>query len=170
MKKRLKTFHLIILFMAAHTVFTIMTFFSPNITNGGLDIFDLRMFVGYDLTYANRLIESLSTSGLNYYQYVLLPLDYLYPLLLSIFFFLFFKKVTGSWLIGLLGFLSMLFDFVENTLILVMLRSNSLNEQLVNTASTFTILKGYSYLINYLLFIVLFIVFVLRKSNDVKVN
>ena len=112
------------------------------------------MFLGYDLAYANLLMESLSTSGLNYYQYVLLPLDYLYPLLLSIFFFLFFKKVTGNWLIALLGFLSMLLDFVENTLVLVMLRSNSLTEELVNTASTFTLLKGYSYLINYSLFIV----------------
>ena len=170
MKNMIKKYHLIILFMAAHTVFTIMTFFSPRITNGGLDIFDLRMFVGYDLLYAETLIDSLTRTGLNYYLYVLMPLDYLYPLFLSIFFFLFFKKITNNWIIALLGFLSMIFDFVENTLIIRMLTSNILTNRLVNTASLFTQLKGYAYLLNYGLFIILFIVFILKKSNYVKVN
>jgi hypothetical protein len=170
MRYVIKKYHLIILFMAAHTVFTIMTFFSPRITNGGLDIFDLRMFIGYDLLYARSLIDSLTRSGLNYYLYVLMPLDYLYPLLLSIFFFLFYKKITNSWIIGLLGFLAMTFDFVENTLIIRMLTTTFLTERLVNTASLFTQLKGYAYLLNYGLFILLFIVFILKKTDSVKVD
>jgi hypothetical protein len=143
-----------------------MTFVSYRITNGGLDIFDLRMFVGYDLAYANSLVNSLTRTGLNYYLYVLMPLDYLYPLFLSVFFFLFFKKITGSWVIALVGFLSMIFDFVENTLIIRMLTTHLLTETLVNTASLFTQLKGYSYLINYLLFILFFCIYIFKKSDN----
>jgi len=170
MKNIYKKYRLIVLFMAAHTVFTIMTFITPNIINGGLDIFDLRMFIGYDLVYANNFVSSLSTTGLIYYQYIFMPLDYIYPLLLSIFFFLFFKKVSGSLLFALLGFITLIFDYAENTLILIMLRTETLTEQLVNTASTFTILKGYAYLTNYAIFIILFIVFVLKYSDSVQVK
>jgi hypothetical protein len=147
-----------------------MTIVSYPISQNGIDIFDLRMFKGYDLAYANSLKNNLSISNLNTYLYILIPLDFIYPFCLSFFFFLFFKKVTHHLIISLLGFLSMIFDYLENTLIIHMLTSDSLTERLVNLSSLFTQIKGYAYLMNYTLLLILLCVYLYKGYKIKRVN
>ncbi|MFH0767316.1 MAG: hypothetical protein ABH890_05185 [Bacillota bacterium] len=158
MKRFIQTKYIILLFVCAHLIYLGMDFVIPVIQEGvSLPIFDFRMFRGYDLAYATTFVNELSDKGKIAYLWIQLPLDFIYPLLVSTFFYLFFLQQTKNNKIALIGYSSMIFDYLENILIIVILTSTQLSALIVGTASVVTIIKGVFYVINYGLTIFLLI-------------
>ncbi len=149
---------IIILFIIAHAVFLVMNFIQPLIVTGvSVKMFDLMMFKGYDLAYATTFVNEISQQGKNVYLFVQVPLDFIYPLLVSAFFYLFFLDQTRNKKIASLGFVSMVFDYMENIFVIVILTTVNLTDTIVGIASIATIIKGGFYVINYGLVVYLLI-------------
>ena len=139
-----------ILFLSAHLIYLVMNIIGPLVTEGmTLDIFDLRMIGGYDLTYVNQFNQELSDQGRTIYLFVQLPLDFIYPLLTSLFFYAYFRQEFRIKKLAMIGFLSMTFDYIENIFVIFFLTSSHLTSGFVMIGSISTILKGIFYLINY---------------------
>ncbi len=160
---------IILLFIAAHVIFFVMTLIQPSIVEGvSLKMFDLMMFKGYDLAYATTFINEISNRGRNIYLFVQIPLDFLYPLLLSIFFSLFFYEQTKSRDLAFLGFATMIFDYMENIFIILILTSTNLSSNIVGIASKATITKGIFYALNYGITVFLLIRCRYKKGCPIK--
>lgn len=150
MKPWLSKNRIVILFLTAHLIYLVMMIIGPLITKDmTLEIFDIRMFGGYNLNDVNQFNQEISDYGRNIYLYVQIPLDLLYPLLASLFFFSYFKREFKNKNIAMIGFLSMIFDYAENICVIIFLTSSSLTSGIVMIGSISTILKGIFYLINY---------------------
>ncbi|GEM_PF-1242013 len=150
MKKLIKKQKIVILFIAAHLIMLTMYILMPNITDGvSVQMFDLTMFRGFDLIHAQTFVSELSASGKSYYLFMQIPLDFIYPLLVSTFFYLFFLDQIGNKKIASLGYASMLFDYLENIFVVIILTTANLTQTLVAFASAATIIKACFYVINY---------------------
>ncbi|HBY65838.1 MAG TPA: hypothetical protein DEG42_05625 [Acholeplasmataceae bacterium] len=150
MKHWLFKYRIPILFLFAHLIYLVMNIIGPLVTEGmNLDIFDLRMFGGYDLTYITQFNQEISDQGRRIYLFVQLPLDFIYPLLTSLFFYAYFKQEFKVKKLAAIGFLSMTFDYMENIFVIFFLTSSHLTSGFVMIGSISTILKGIFYLINY---------------------
>jgi len=150
LKKYVTNRNILIAFIIAHLAFVAMAFILPAITKGtGYTFFDLRMFQGYSFDYARGLIFALDTRAVGLYFLVQLPLDLIYPLMASLFFALLFYKHSGKTGLVILGFSSMVIDYLENLLVVVMLSGASLAPGLVLASSTVTIVKAFLYALNY---------------------
>jgi hypothetical protein len=150
MKSWLTKNRVAILFLTAHLVYLVMMIIGPSVTQGmTLEIFDLRMLSGYDLNDVNQFNQEISNHGKDIYLFVQIPLDFIYPLLTSLFFFSYFKREFKHKNIAFIGFLSMIFDYAENICVIFFLTSLSLTSGFVMIGSISTILKGAFYLINY---------------------
>lgn len=160
---------ILILFVVAHIILLSMVILMPNIQSGvSLQMFDLTMFKGFDLAYAQTFISELSDRGRSYYLFVQIPMDFLYPLLISTFFYLYFLDQTKNRKLAYLGFGSMIFDYLENIFVIVMLTTSSLTQGLVFVASMFTIIKAIFYAINYGLTVLLLGRYLYKKYQEMK--
>ncbi len=158
MRKVIKKQKIVILFVVAHLIMLVMNIFIPIIQEGvSVQMFDLTMFKGFDLVHAQTFVSELSPQGRTYYLFLQIPLDFLYPLLVSTFFYLFFLDQTGNKKFAALGYASMLFDYSENVFVIIILTTTSLTHELVAVASIVTIIKACFYVINYGLTIFLLI-------------
>lgn len=144
-----------------------MDLVTPLITEGvSVQMFDLMMFKGYDLAFATTFVSEISSQGRSLYLFVQMPLDFIYPLLLSIFFYLFFLEQTKNKNFALLGFASVIFDYAENISVIIMLTNTNLIAPVVGFASFATITKGIFYVLNYSITIFLLIrCFVQRRKR-----
>ncbi len=150
MKDWLFKYRIPVLFLLAHLVYLIMNIIGPLVNEGmTLDIFDLRMFSGYDLNYVNQFNLDISDQGRTIYLFVQIPLDFIYPLLTSLFFFSYFKQELKHKKFAYVGFLSMTFDYIENICVIFFLTASNLSEGFVMLGSISTIIKGIFYLIFY---------------------
>jgi len=150
MKHWLFKYRIPILFLSAHLVYIVMNIIGPLVTEGvTLDIFDLRMLGGYDLAYVDQFNQELSDQGRMIYLFVQLPLDFIYPLLTSLFFYSYFRQEFRVKKFAAIGFLSMTFDYIENIFVIFFLTSDHLSSVFVMIGSISTILKGIFYLFNY---------------------
>lgn len=150
MKPWLSKNRIVIFFLTAHLIYLVMMFIGPLITKGmTLEIFDLRMFSGYNLNDVNQFNQEISDHGRDIYLYAQIPLDFIYPLLTSFFFFFYFKQEFKYKNIAYIGFLSMIFDYAENICVMIFLTSSGFTSEFVMIGSISTILKGVFYLINY---------------------
>jgi len=125
------TISLWVLFLTTHVVLAIMlgyTFPILNNTAGG-KVFDLRTF-GYSLEEAQTILGNLDQQAIDLYIFPqLLVLDVLYPILLALFLSSLLFRLTRSIkfrsrllpLLLLLPFLAMVFDYLENACILLMI-------------------------------------------------
>ena len=141
------------LFLSSHIVLVLMMIFTfPRINNQiGNKAFDLQTF-GYSVSEARSIVNAMNEQIINLYLFPQLSLfDLLYPLLLALFLssFLFrlinltqTKKGVGSFVL-IVPFLAMLFDYLENICIILMItKSADLSEYFVLVSSTFTVLKS----------------------------
>lgn len=153
--KKNKTF---IIFICAQIIFLMMFIITFWIEKGvSVRIFDVMLFWGYDVAHAQTFINEVSDQGLFLYVYILQPLDMVYPLLMSLFFYRslksdhFFKKVT------FIAFFVLLFDYAENIFVRLMLTQNSLSSQMVLFSSLMTQLKAWFYMLNFLIIMFVYI-------------
>jgi hypothetical protein len=121
-----------------------------SVLAGGQRVFDM-MPAGYGLSYAGDLLESLGEEGRRYYLTRQIPLDFIYPPLFAASF-----CALSNWLtlritryaiffrrIGYLPIVAGAFDYIENGLIVLMLRSYpSLSPTLVQWASGASLAKS----------------------------
>ncbi|WP_318508809.1 hypothetical protein [Bacillus sp. T3] len=179
--KKLKnvTIKLWLLFLLlAQTIYIIMQTYSiPRISHeaGNLLLFDMKP-LGYTYEYAFKFLSQLSENGYSLYKYVQLPLDILFPILncitgLSTFILLlrlYNKAKNRSDITTLSSFskailslplIAMLFDYLENIMIFLMLSYKSaVPKIIVYAADIFTIIKSMSTSIFYLITILIFII------------
>jgi len=99
---------------------------------------DLTFF--YNFEFANNFFEVISMEGVNYYLYKFTTIDTLFPLIYSIFFALLVsyilkkkkKKNAKLEYLILLPFISMIFDYLENILTIILINNlHEINQGLV---------------------------------------
>ena len=132
----------------------------------GIKAFDMNSF-GYSYEQAEKFLELIGERGRNVYLKIQLPLDFVYPVIYTVFFETLItalsKKITP-----LLGIPAALFcfDYAENICSVVMLRDMKTTKALARTASTFTLIKS---LLMYTTFLIIIVYFVLwNKARKEK--
>lgn len=142
---------------------------------GGSGILDMKL-MGYTVEEAYKTLEQLGEEGRAFALQYIAPLDMIFPMIYGIWFFmlltwrgsLVLPRMKHPWLIGLMGLLGTIFDYMENWNIHRLLTHYP--EQLVNTARIANIctrLKGVFLILNMLLLIAGMIILQLRKRKSV---
>ena len=173
---------ILILFLLAHAVLLVMmTVTFPRINaQMGNKAFDLQTF-GYSYKDAVMMLGNLDQETTEIYVFPqLLLLDVLYPLLLALLLSALIIRLqnlkdqsSGYWRskFHLLPFSAMIFDYIENVLILYMLsHQDNISKLLVAVASSATLLKGVCTLLSWILVLVLFLSWVLSNRKTQKSN
>lgn len=107
---------------------------------GGIRSFDMNF--GYSFETAKKFLELISNEGRHIYLSFQLPLDFIYPVAYCIFFMLLIFRISQKQsYLPLLPVLLAVFDYAENILSIVMLKSHELSKQIANTASIITSVK-----------------------------
>jgi hypothetical protein len=135
---------------------------------GGIRCFDMNP--GYDYETAKAFLELTGERGKELYLGYQLPLDFVYPVFYTVLFISLLVLLIGkkSALIALPCTLAV-FDYAENILTEIMLRSESLSLTTVKIASAVTLIKT---VLMYLVFLILFIliikwvVLLIRKRHN----
>jgi len=134
--------------------------------SGGIAVFDM-MPTGYDAEYASNLLAALGSDGRNYYLWRQIPLDFIYPALFGISFFMLSTWLAGKLpafqrilrLSAIVALAAGVFDYVENIFIILMLRNYpDLSEVLVLAASIATLTKSGLTMIYFTVLIVVLLV------------
>lgn len=142
-----------IAFIASHFVLLLMMVYTFPVINNQIKTkaFDLQTF-GYQVSESELIVNNLNDQTTSLYLFPQLTLlDVLYPFLLALFLSsLSFRlinitrsksKITSILLV--IPFLAMIFDYLENICIILMItKSIEISETIVVLSSTFTILKG----------------------------
>ncbi len=171
MKQPASTKKLVILFAIAHVLFVAVAIVSTFVQIGtSVPIFDVRMFKGYDYEYAATFLAEITPTGKMLYLYLQAPLDFLYPAVLSTFFYLFFYSRTKNRSFAALGLASAFFDYLENILVIVMMTRSPLGLFTVAAASTATIAKALFYAFNYGLTVFFVFSILIRKYRPHQEN
>lgn len=116
----------------------------PSIEKGteGMRFFDMNSF-GYSYENAKAFISSLSDKGTQTALHIQLPLDFVYPIIYTVFFisliFIISGKKSKLAVFPILLFIS---DYIENICSIIMLKADSLSKSLVTFASTVTVIKS----------------------------
>lgn len=141
------------LFLSSHVILLLMmTFTFPRINNQiGTNAFDLRPF-GYSVSEARSIVNNLNEPITNLYLFPQLSLlDLLYPFLLALFLSSFLFRLIGitktkirvNSILLIVPFLAMIFDYLENICIILMItKSVETSAYFVLLSSIFTFLKG----------------------------
>ena len=115
---------------------------------GGPSILDMEM--GYTSERAYQVLDALGEQGRAFDLKYIVPLDFPFPLAYGLFFFVtitvmvqtLFPKLRRPWLAGVTGLLAMLFDWLENIVIIILLlKFPARLEGIVGMGSAFTQLK-----------------------------
>lgn len=145
---------IILLFVMAHTVLALMMLFTFPVINKqlGSKAFDLRPS-GYSFEEAYAMIQNLDRATINLYLFPqLFLLDILYPVLLALFLSAMIIRLSN--LINVkdhsvfsnlfvLPFVAMIFDYLENILVALMITGNvDVTKTIVHVASFSTQCKG----------------------------
>ncbi|WP_422358805.1 hypothetical protein [Reichenbachiella sp.] len=168
---------IITLFILAHLVLLMMMLFTfPRINAQlGTEAFDLKA-MGYSVEEATVMINKLDQATVDLYLFPqLFLLDLFYPLLLGLLLSALIirlshliKLPSGHILsnLYLLPFLAMLLDYGENILIAKMItNSNHVSETIIKTASLFTQIKSGTTTLCWLVVVVYFVVWLVRKKR-----
>ncbi|MGJ7921693.1 hypothetical protein [Neobacillus sp. LXY-4] len=189
------TFKVWLLFLIlSQTIYIIMqTYTIPRISDeaGGLLIFDMKP-LGYTYEDAYKFLSQLSEKGYKLYTHVQLPLDILFPILNGItglctfillirlynkvknksdlYLFSPFSKATLT-----LPLIAMLFDYMENMMIFVMLSYQSaVPKMVVYVADIFTIIKSMStsifYIISFIIFIISCVTWIRNRTKKEQIR
>ncbi|MEP2025632.1 MAG: hypothetical protein ABJH98_08145 [Reichenbachiella sp.] len=167
---------IITLFILAHLVLLLMMLFTfPKINNQlGTEAFDLKA-TGYSVQKATTMLQNLDQATVDLYLFPqLFLLDVLYPLLLALLLSALMIRLSGLIKLStdhgfsnlyLLPFLAMVLDYGENILIALMITNpNPVSESIIKTASLFTQMKSGTTTLCWLVVIVLFVVWLVRRK------
>ncbi|NRB41484.1 MAG: hypothetical protein HRU20_23935 [Pseudomonadales bacterium] len=158
----------ILLFIITNLIYASMLMYSLPLVSSyapELVLFDMSP-MGYSYIQAIELLTSLGVDGRNAYLSVQLPLDFIYPGMFSVSYALlitwmlkqYLPKDSKLFFIAFVPFLAGGFDYLENISIIAMLVSfPDISENLVSSASVFTIVKSGATTIFFVLLILAFI-------------
>jgi hypothetical protein len=141
----------------------------------GMPLFDLSP-AGYTQKQAISLLESLGPEGRKVYLFPQLALDFIYPGLFAISYSLtliwvYTKRLRPGSKFFYFAFLPVIagfFDYAENILIIQMIRKYPVvSENLVSTASAFTLLKSTLTTVSFLLLVFGFIYLLIRRKTPI---
>lgn len=170
---------IIVLFTLAALVYVIMmTITIPTIREGtgGIEIFDLRPF-GYNVEVTEEILSSMSKDIKDYYRFVQIPLDFIYPLLMGLFgaftLALMRKKVNFPTCFIALPLIAGVCDYLENIFVFLLLSGNA-SALIVRLASGSCILKSMltTLFMTIILFVAIFMAVSVKKQkrDDLHVN
>lgn len=165
----------LLFFLLASIIYFVMLFYTiPKLNTyaDGLQIFDMKPN-GYDLGYAQELLNKLGKKGRAFYLFRQIPLDLVYPIVFAIsntlilsFFLKKINRLENWYLLTILPILGGIFDELENLGVIYMIKSyNSLSEIIVKIISIFTVAKS---LITTLYFLILLLVFAILIFKKIK--
>ena len=158
----------LLLFIITNLIYASMLMYSLPLVSSyapELVLFDMSP-MGYSYIQAIELLTSLGIEGRNAYLSVQLPLDFIYPGMFSVSYALlitwmlkqYLPKDSKLFFIAFVPFLAGGFDYLENISIIVMLDSfPDISENLVSSASAFTIVKSGATSVFFVLLILAFI-------------
>lgn len=119
------------------------------LTNGH-SILDME-FGGYSVDRAYEILGALGAEGRNFAMKYIVPLDFPFPLSYGLFYFVtltllgksILKNLKNPWLFGIVGAAAALFDWLENIMVIILLRNYPRRlAGVATTASVFTQLKA----------------------------
>ena len=164
----------LLLLIITNLIYALMLMYSLPLVSSyapELVLFDMSP-MGYSYNQAIELLISLGVDGRNSYLFVQLPLDFIYPGLFSVSYALlitwmlkqYLPKHSKLFLIAFVPFLAGGFDYLENISIITMLkRFPNISENLVSSASLFTIAKSGATTVFFVLLILAFIPILKRR-------
>ncbi len=156
--------------LALYAIMLFVTIPKIQTATGGMTIFDLSS-KGYDMAYAIKLLSAMSQDVINYYRFVQIPIDMLYPAVLGLFFFMSMcalnKKIRIYKPLYILPVLVTFFDYFENISVFILL-SKGASEILVYMASFFTVMKNISVSILFILLPILVIRYIIVSRRQAK--
>ena len=168
------------LFLLSHTVLLLMMLFTfPRINAKiGTQAFDLKTF-GYSQSEAMMILEKLDQSTVDFYLFPqLFLLDILYPILLALFLSTVIIRLSDLLKIStdhifsnlfMLPFIAIFIDYFENIMIsLMLLNRANVSSNLIKTASTLTQMKSGFTTLSWMVIIILFVIWVIKKRGDKK--
>lgn len=139
----------------------------PAIQNAadGMTIFDM-CSLGYKFETAKLFVSSLSAEGLNTYLHRQLPLDFVYPVVYTVFFVTALITLAPKKKI-LLVFpaLLMISDYTENILTIKMLTTD-FKSGLASFASCVTTTKSMLMYLIFVIIIVLFVIYLVKRKKN----
>ena len=99
---------------------------------------------GYDSHYVVQLLSLMSDASQNMYLHVQMPLDFFYPVVMALVYFLVFTKVWRKYwyVFFVLPLLLILLDWAENISIILMFTNDNLIDSAVSWSSFFTQAKS----------------------------
>lgn len=162
------------LFVLTNIIYLVMILITiPKVVafSGGMKILDM-LPAGYNVEYVNSLLNTLGENGRHAYLYRQIPVDMVYP-----FFFGVSNCLLMAYLLNKLGklngrifffcfipLLGGLFDYCENTGIILILKSYPNNSVLLSeVTNVFSVLKSSFTTIYFIVLIVLLIAFGVQK-------
>lgn len=171
---------ILILFLLSHAVLLIMILFTfPHINAKlGTQAFDLKTF-GYSQSEATLMLQNLDQSTIDLYLFPqLFLLDILYPILLALLLSTLIIRLSNLISINqdhvfsnlfVLPFIAMLFDYIENIMISVMItNSTNVSSVVIKTASIFTLMKGVFTTLSWLVILALLIAWLINIWKNKK--
>ncbi len=144
----------------------------PIVESGtsGMRFFDMNT-MGYSVKTCREFLSSLSVQGRGVALHIQLPLDFIYPVIYTVFFVAAISALTGKkGKLNLLPFLLFITDYIENICSVKILNSSMPSDNIIEFASTVTIVKN---VLMYLIFgfiAVLFIIFLVKKAKEKQVK
>ena len=118
----------------------------------GQSILDMEMMKGYSVERAYEIIDALGVAGRAFNMKYIIPLDFPFPLAYGMFYFVLItflmkktrNKMKKPWIVGLVGLMAALFDWLENIMIIRLLQFYPERlEAVAKMASVFTQLKSF---------------------------
>ena len=169
---------IIILFLLAHSVLGMMMIFTFSRINDrlGTQAFDLKTF-GYSESEALSMLQNLDPATIDFYIFPqLLLLDVLYPVLLALFLSAVIIRLSILLKLSrdqvysnlfLLPFFAMVSDYMENVMILLMIKNPTDPSLIViQVASILTQMKGVFTMISWVIILILLTIWLTNKRKE----
>lgn len=138
-----------------------------ELTTEGLKCFDMNP-AGYSYETAIKFLSLLNEHGRNVYLHFQLPLDFVYPVVYTLFFILMLLWLTnGKKAFSVIPAALMLCDCGENISVIKMLTAQTPSEALVKAASAFTVSKS---VLMYLCFALIIVFAVIKAVKSRRKN
>ncbi|MBQ7740077.1 MAG: hypothetical protein IJT65_02415 [Eubacterium sp.] len=135
-------------------------------TTNGVRCFDMNFAYGYAT--AKKFLELLSQEGKQIYLGVQLPLDFVYPIVYTVFFiFILIRLTKKANLLIVPPIILAVLDYTENVLSIVMLKADTLSKSVAAFGSVVTSVKT---VLMYLIFLIIIISFILWLKNRKKLK
>jgi hypothetical protein len=123
----------------------------------------------YSADQIKEIIHNIGPQGRITYLKVILTLDYLYPIVYTLFFSLLLFKLDKNTKVAIIPFSILIFDYLENTSIIILLASYPKELNYISTlAGFFTALKWISVIITLICLVMIIAKIVLGKRTTCR--